>query len=197
MVSPRSAISGAAAGGEQADRGEHHGGLDGGRGRVCERVARAKSAKRSRSGHRAPGAPGPAHAARHPVDQADQHRVGALGRDRVAPERPLRADRPAAAPDLHAAGVAAVGDRVEVAAGGAAEQRLEGRPADGRQVADRGDAVAVQLARGHLADAPEHLDGQRVQEVELAADGHDEQAVGLGDAAGDLGEELGGARRPR
>ena len=46
------------------------------------------------------------------------------------------------------------------------------------------------FSRGDLADAPQALDRQRVQERELAVGRHDEQPVGLGDAARDLGEEL-------
>ena len=42
-------------------------------------------------------------------------------------------------------------------------------------------------------DAPQPLDGQQVQEGELAAGRHHEQAVGLGQGAGHLGQEL----RPR
>ena len=49
----------------------------------------------------------------------------------------------------------------------------------------------AQLRRRHLADAPEPLHRQRVQEVAFTLGRHDEQAVGLADGAGDLGEELG------
>ena len=53
------------------------------------------------------------------------------------------------------------------------------------------DAVPVQLRGRHLADAPQPLDGQRMEEGELAVGRHDQQPVGLGDAARDLREELG------
>ena len=58
---------------------------------------------------------------------------------------------------------------------------------------DRPHARGVQLARGRRPDAPQPLDRQRMQELELALGRHDEQAVGLGRAARDLREDL----RPR
>ena len=48
----------------------------------------------------------------------------------------------------------------------------------------------VQLRRGDPPDAPEPLDGERVEEPELVVGRDDEQAVGLGDAARHLREEL-------
>ena len=55
----------------------------------------------------------------------------------------------------------------------------------------RRDPALAQLVGGDRADAPQPLDRQRVQEGELAAGRHHEQAVGLGHAAGHLGQELG------
>ena len=49
----------------------------------------------------------------------------------------------------------------------------------------------VELLGGDPADAPEPLDRQRVEELELAVGRHHEQPVGLGHAAGHLGQELG------
>ena len=51
----------------------------------------------------------------------------------------------------------------------------------------------MELRRGDGADAPQPLDGQRVEELELRVGGHNEQPVGLRDPARHLGEEL----RPR
>jgi hypothetical protein len=67
------------------------------------------------------------------------------------------------------------------------ERRLRqlGDLADGR------DPARVQLARGDRPDAPQPVDGERMQERELSTGRDDEQAVGLGDAARDLCEELG------
>ena len=48
----------------------------------------------------------------------------------------------------------------------------------------------MQLAGGRRPDAPEPLDRERVEELELAAGGHDQQAVRLGDPARNLGQEL-------
>ena len=58
-------------------------------------------------------------------------------------------------------------------------------------LADGGDPQAAQLVGGHGPDAPEPFHRQRVQKRQLAVGRHHEQAVGLGHAAGHLGEELG------
>ena len=47
------------------------------------------------------------------------------------------------------------------------------------------------------SDAPQPLDGQRVEERELAVGWHHEQTVGFGDTARDLGEELGAGHPDR
>ena len=60
-------------------------------------------------------------------------------------------------------------------------------------LADRPDPAVVQALCGLRSDAPQTLDRERMEEVELAVGWHDEQAVRLGDPARDLGEEL----RPR
>jgi hypothetical protein len=49
----------------------------------------------------------------------------------------------------------------------------------------------VELGGGDPSDAPEPFDRQRVEEVQLAVGRHHQQPVGLGHAAGHLGEELG------
>ena len=58
-------------------------------------------------------------------------------------------------------------------------------------VGDRLDAVRVQLLGGLGADAPQPAHRQRVQERQLAVGRDQQQPVGLGLLAGDLGEELG------
>ena len=60
-------------------------------------------------------------------------------------------------------------------------------------LADRCDPDLMQPAGGDGADAPEPLDREGVEKLELAIGLHDEQAVGLGDAARHFREEL----RPR
>jgi hypothetical protein len=75
--------------------------------------------------------------------------------------------------------------------GGRAEQRHQRRFAQFGDLGDRAHPQPVQLLRGHLPDAPQHPDGQRVQEGLLALGRDDEQPVRLRDAAGHLREELG------
>ena len=94
------------------------------------------------------------------------------------------------------AGVAVVGQRVEVAARRPAEHRHQRRLVERRHLGDGADAPGVELRRRRRPDAPQPLDGQRVQEVQLAAGRHDEQPVGLAHGAGHLGQEL-GASPPR
>ena len=89
--------------------------------------------------------------------------------------------------------VAVVRERVQVTAGGAAEQRDERALVEPRDLPDRRDPARPELPRRDRPDAPEPLDRERMQEGELAVRRHDEQAVGLRDAARHLGEEL----RPR
>ena len=87
--------------------------------------------------------------------------------------------------------VAVVRERVQMAAGRPAEERDERRLGELRDLADGADPARVELARRHRPDAPQPLDRQRVQELELAVGRHDEQAVRLGHAARHLGQELG------
>ena len=75
----------------------------------------------------------------------------------------------------------------------AAEHGDELRLREPGDLADGRDPSAMELLGGHGPDAPEPLDGKRVEKGELAVGRDDEQPVGLGDAARHLGEEL----RPR
>ena len=107
-------------------------------------------------------------------------------------ERALRADRAPAAPGpaprrgsrLWASACRCrPAARPTIATSVALGQR--GDLADGRQPA------GVQLPRGRRPDAPQPLDRQRVQERRARSPGgHDQQPVGLGDAARHLREEL-------
>jgi hypothetical protein len=83
-----------------------------------------------------------------------------------------------------------VGKRVEVPARCPPEHRDERGLRQPGHVRDGREPARAELAGGDRADPPEPLDGERMQEVELALGRHDEQAVGLGDAARHLGEEL-------
>ena len=109
----------------------------------------------------------------------------------TATERALGPDRPAPAADLDRPGVAVVGQGVEVAPGGLPEQRAQHVGAQGRHLPHGGDAPVVEAGGGLGAHAPQSLDGEGVQEVQLAVGRHLQQPVGLGHAAGHLGQELG------
>ena len=156
----------------------------------CERVAREKSSKRSRSTTvRAVRWPS---RRRRPSRSSVPARIAsssciAAG---AAAERLLRADGAAAPGGVDRARVEPARQRVEVPARGPADDRDEARLAERRGIGHRADAERVQLGRGDLADAPEPLDGQRLQERALAVRRHEQQAIGLGDPARDLGEEL-------
>ena len=126
------------------------------------------------------------------VDQPDERRVDRRPRLRPPADRALRPDRAAPDADPHPPRIAVVGEGVELAPGGAAEQRDELVLVQPRGLRDGRDPVGVQLARGDRADAPQPLDRQRVQEGELLAGGHLEQAVGLRHGARHLGQVLRG-----
>jgi len=73
---------------------------------------------------------------------------------------------------------------------GEPEHRDEGRLREGGELANRSHLPRLQTPRRRRADAPHALHRQRVQELELAVGGYDDQAVRLRDAAGHLREEL-------
>ena len=136
---------------------------------------------------------GPSHAPGDAVDQRDERRVDLLPAARSPAERALRADRAPTAARPHAAAVVVVRQCVEVPARRASEHRHERLLRQLGHLADRPDPAVVQALCGLRSDAPQTLDRERMEEVELAVGWHDEQAVRLGDPARDLGEEL----RPR
>ena len=107
------------------------------------------------------------------------------------PSDALRAERPPPAAALHRPGLAVVRDRVDVAARRLAERSTmsSGSLSAAASPTVR-TPVRVQLARRRRPDAPDALDRQRVQELELAARRHDEQPVGLRRAARDLRQHL-------
>ena len=72
----------------------------------------------------------------------------------------------------------------------AAEERHERVLGQRRDIADGDETGRAELARGHRPDAPELLDGEWVEEIELAVGRHDEQPVGLRDRTRNLGQEL-------
>ena len=159
---------------------------------VCERVAREKSSKRSRSVDRAADPPrGPQPAARGGRRARRATASSAAGDRRLRPSArcaPIeRRRRPTCT---------GRGSRL---CASACSCRPAARPSIETSVASASWATsptvviprAWSLRGGDRADAPEPLDRQRVEEVELAVGRHHEQAVGLGHAARDLGEELG------
>ena len=110
-------------------------------------------------------------------------------------EGALRPDRASAAPDVHPPRIAIVGERVQLAPGRLSEPPDQERLGELGDLADDGDSPFMELPRRHRADTPDPLDGEWVEERQLPVRRHHEQAVGLGDGARHLGEEL-GARNP-
>ena len=140
---------------------------------------------------------GVAHAARYTVDDPDRDRVDLLSRSPRTTERALRPDRAAPPADLHRTRVAIVRQRVQVPSRSLSHHRHQHSFGQRCDLADRVDPPRVQLLRGLRPDAPEPVDRQRVQEVELTRGRHDDQPVGLADRARDLGQELGASDADR
>ena len=162
------------------------------RGRVYERVARVKSSKRRRSTTVRPDPAGRSHAAGDAVDQRRRATASISSRrPRRAAQGPLRTDRAAAAADLHAAGVAVVGERVEVAAGRPARAST---PAPASGSCATSPTVAMPRSRSLAAvtgPTPHSRSTGSGWRNDSSLVGRDhEQAVGLGHAARHLGEEL-------
>ena len=153
-----------------------------GRGSVCERVAREKSSKRSRSTTVRPTRPAVlirrVTRSTRPIATASIS-AGDLGERPSARCEPIEPSTPSR---MDGARVAVVGERVQVAALRAAEHRLERLLGDAGELADRADPAAAELLGRHGADAPEPLDRKRVEEVELAVRRDEQQSVGLRDA---------------
>ena len=140
-----------------------------------------------------PGPPRRPHPARHPIDQPGQYGVEGGRRLGRSTERPLRTDRPPPTADLDRPGIAVVRQRVQMPPGRPPEHRDQRGLGQHRDIADLGEPAAAQLLRGHLAHAPQPLDIQRMQELQLPVRLHLEQPVRLRDPTGHLRQEL----RPR
>ncbi len=84
-----------------------------------------------------------------------------------------------------------MGERVEMTSRREPKHRDEPLLRELCDLADRVDPEAVQLGGCDGSDSPEALDGQRVEKAQLVVRWHNEEAVGLGHATRDLGEELG------
>jgi hypothetical protein len=147
--------------------------------------------------HRVADPAGRAQPAGHPVDQGGEDRLEFGMGARPPPDRGLRAHRAAPPADLDPARIPADRQRVDVPAGRHAEHRHEGRLAQPGHPPDRHDSALAELAGGDRPDAPQLLDRQRVEKLEFAVGRHEQQPVGLRDAAGDLREELGAGHPDR
>ena len=168
-------------------------------GSVCERVARVKSAKRSRSTTVRPTRPAAAHPAGHPVDRGrpGSRRAPPAARGR-RPERPLRADRAAPAADLDRARVAVVGQRVQVPAGGPAEHRRPAPPRRARRPRRPcGCPGACSFAAVTGPTPHSRSTGSGCRNASSPSGGDDQQPVRLGHPAGHLGQELGAGHADR
>ena len=87
--------------------------------------------------------------------------------------------------------------QVEAVAVGLAEQPDQLVLADPLEVGDGGDAGPAQPLGGGRPDAGDHRDVHGAEQVELGAGRDHDQAVGLVEVAGDLGDELRGADADR
>ena len=117
--------------------------------------------------------------------------VHVFPRLRRAAERSLAADRAAPAP-VDAPGVAVVGERVELAPRGAANELDECRLAKPSHLAHLRQPVLVQLCAGDRSNTPQALDWERMQKRLFLARGNYEQPVRLRHRAGHLGQVLRG-----
>ena len=161
-----------------------------GRGRVLERDAREKSAKRRRSTTVRPARPAVRMRRVTRSTSATATASSAPG-ERLREPSALWAPTTAPAARAHPPGIAVVRHRVQPPSRGASQDRDE--RASGR-IATWPTVMmpsAPSRARRGRPDAPQPLDRQGMQERRLLARGDDEQAVRLGDAAGDLREMLG------
>ena len=163
-------------------------------GSVCDRVAREKSSKRSRSTTVRPTRP--AARIRRVTRSTSPTSDGVDGVGRSSAQRPSARCEPIE--PRRRPTCTGRGSRLWASAW---RCRPDARPSIETSAASASRATSptvviprsCSLPRGHRPDAPEPLDRQRVEEGELAVGRHHQQAVGLGHAARHLGEEL----RPR
>ena len=109
----------------------------------------------------------------------------------VASEGALRTYRAGAAVPLNCSPVDVPGERKQMGAGMRPEPSAQGLPRGLGQIGHCLDAHLVKLGGRLVANPPQRLDGQRMQELQLMFGIDDQQAVGLGSLGSDLGEELG------
>ena len=163
-----------------------------GEGREWDRVARVKSPNRSRSITVRHNRPAPRNR-RQTRSTSPINRGVQLGRrDRPRPECALRADRPASPADHHRRAGRGCGPARAGAGPIPAEHRDQcplvqlRRPRPTVVIPRRSSLAAVTCPRPRVAAT-----GSGCRKCQLAVDGHDQQPVRLGDAAGHLGQELG------
>ena len=89
-------------------------------------------------------------------------------------------------PTRHPPRVAIVGERVQVPAGRPPEHGDQVALAERRDLPDRRQPAGVQLAGGDRPDAPQPLDRQRVQELQLLPGRHDNSPSGFATALATL-----------
>ena len=187
-------------GGEQLARAASIVGVSRGRLRDRVRARRAGEVVEAQPQHdRAADAIGLAQPPRDAVDQPTSDRVQLRGRVRAG-------DRARAASRSSAAGAPTCTGRGSRLWASACRCRPDARPSIGDQRRPRRAPRPARPSRCRaraacravtVPDAPQPLDRQRVQELQLPPARHDQQPVGLGDRAGDLGEELRASpRRP-
>ena len=177
-------------GGQQLARGGDHVRVGGGRLRQRPRARDAREVVEADVQRQRAAGPrvGP-HPARDPVGEREQDGVERGGAVRPAAERVLRSEAAPARRRPHRPHLAMVRGRVEVAAGRAAEDGDQVGLAARGGVGDRADPARVQLPGAPLADAPERLDRERVQEGRLIRPCELEQPVGLRGAARHLRQQ--------
>ena len=126
-----------------------------------------------------------------PIGEVTEHRADQFGRHVAPPEARLRADRSGAALRLHPTLVVVGGERADLSAERASEQRLQRAVGRRGQLADGADASLGEALTRDRPDAPDQPDRKRVEERALVGWMHDDEAVGLGNLRRDLGEVLG------
>jgi len=139
-----------------------------------------------------PRAAGGADARAHAVGEACDLALEARPIGEVGRERRLVADRLHLAPGFDGTLVAVPCERVEVPAVRVPERRDDRLLRQAREVAHGPHAQRGEAAPRRRTDAPEALDRQGMEKVELGAGRDNDETVGLGVLARELGEQLRG-----
>ena len=158
--------------------------------RVCERVIVRKSPNRTLSCTVRAALPGRPEPHRDPLAHADQLAGELVAVDEVLRERLLVADRLHLPLGLDRTVVVVARERVEVTAVGVAERGDERGLRDRGELADRVDAEPVEPSAGGGPTPQRRWTGSGCRNAELAAGLDHEQAVGLGEVARELREQL-------